>query len=135
MLQAIEQIRGTATLIVPEIILLAGVCLLFLIGPFLVSDAGEAPAGLRNRWGLFSLFTLALAWFVWYRGGAVAVGGGLFRMDELVWYTRGLAISGGFLLASFTTSLLAAICGWSATRGTRWPRPTGRRDAWRPNMP
>ena len=99
MLQAIEQIRGTATLIVPEIILLAGVCLLFLIGPFLVSDAGEAPAGLRNRWGLFSLFTLALAWFVWYRGGAVTVDGGLFRMDELVWYTRGLALSGGFLLA------------------------------------
>ena len=42
MTEAIEQIHATAMLLVPEIILLATVCVLFLAGPMLVSDAGEA---------------------------------------------------------------------------------------------
>ncbi len=96
--EAIEHIRGTASLIVPEIILLAAVCALFLVGPFLVSDSGEAPPGLRNRWGLFSLFALAVAWMAWYRGGADAVQGGMFHLDSLVWFTRGLTMSAGMLL-------------------------------------
>lgn len=96
--EAIAQIRGTAGLIVPEIILLAAVCALFFLGPLMVSGSGEAPAGLRNRWGWLSLFALAAAWFVWYRGGPADVRGGLFQLDGLVWYARGLTLSTGFLL-------------------------------------
>ena len=43
--EAIEQITRPRRCIVPEIILLATVCVMFLVGPFLVSDAGEAPPG------------------------------------------------------------------------------------------
>ena len=51
--EAIEQIRGTASLIVPEIILLATACVLFLVGPFMVSDAGEAPCRPAASLGIF----------------------------------------------------------------------------------
>ena len=91
-------IRGTATLIVPEIILLAAVCALFLVGPFAVSDAGEAPAGLRNRWGMLSLFALALLGLFGFGGGTEIVQGGMFHVDALVWYIRGLSLTAGFLL-------------------------------------
>ncbi len=96
--EAIEHIRGTASLIVPEIILLSAVCVLFFVGPFTVSDAGEAPAGLRNRWGLLSLFALLVAGAVWYHGGADVVHGGMFRVDSLVWYIRGISLAAGILL-------------------------------------
>src|SRR5215207_7042247 len=43
--EAIEQIRNAPVLIVPEIILLAAVCLLFLVGAFSVGYAGEARPG------------------------------------------------------------------------------------------
>ncbi len=97
--ETIELIRGTTSLVVPEIILLAAVCVLFFVGPLLVSDAGEAPTGVRNRWGLFSLFVLVLAWLVWHDRGLQTVQGGIFHLDALVWYTRGLSLSAGVLLA------------------------------------
>jgi NADH-quinone oxidoreductase subunit N len=97
--EIIEQIRGTAELIAPEIILLVAVCAMFLIGPFVVTDAGEAPVGSRSRWGLLSLFALAIAWITWYRGGHAAAGGGMFYLDDLVWYIRGLSLTAGLLLA------------------------------------
>ena len=58
--QAINQAAG---LIIPEIILLATVCIMFLAGPFLVSETGKAPEGLRHRWGILSLLALAAAMF------------------------------------------------------------------------
>jgi NADH-quinone oxidoreductase subunit N len=97
--EAIEQIRQSASLIVPEIILLATVCALFLLGPLIVSDAGEAPAGLRHRWGMLTLIALVVAWLVWFNGGAIPATGGMFHVDALVWYTRGLSLTGGMLLA------------------------------------
>ena len=48
MTEAIEQIQRTASLLVPEIILLATVCILFLAGPLAVSDAGEAALQERD---------------------------------------------------------------------------------------
>ena len=77
----------------PEIVLLATICALFLLGPFLVSDAGEAPAGLRHRWGVISLFALVIAWLLWFKGGIQPADGGMFHIDSLVWYTRGLSLS------------------------------------------
>ena len=35
---------------------------------------------------------------VWFRGGTEPVEGTLFRIDHLVWYTRGLSLSAGILL-------------------------------------
>lgn len=94
-----ELINATAKLLVPEIILLLSLCAMFLLGPLLVGPAGEAP-GLRNRWGLLTLFSLGLAWVVWFSGLRTdVVQGALFRLDELVWYTRGVSLTAGILLA------------------------------------
>lgn len=96
--EVIEQIRSTATLIVPEIILLAAVCALFLVGPFMVDEAGEAPAGLRKRWGFLSLFALVVALVAWFDGDQSTAQSGLFHIDGLVWYVRGLSLIAGILL-------------------------------------
>jgi NADH-quinone oxidoreductase subunit N len=96
--EAIEHIRGAGLLIVPEIILLVGVCVQFFIGPMLVSDAGEAPRGLRNGWGLFSLLTILVAGFAWIHAGLQPVQSGLFQTGALLMYVRGLSLVGGFLL-------------------------------------
>ncbi|HEY2413684.1 MAG TPA: hypothetical protein VGI40_15650, partial [Pirellulaceae bacterium] len=58
---AIEQLNHAASLIAPEIVLLAAVCVMFLIGPFLVTDTGRATAGLRHRWGGLALVALGTA--------------------------------------------------------------------------
>jgi NADH-quinone oxidoreductase subunit N len=97
--EAIEQIHATAMLLLPEIILLATVCVLFLAGPLLVSAGGEAPAGLRHQWGFLSLAAIAVAWAIWYGSGRDVGQGALFAVDDLVWHTRGLALSAGFILA------------------------------------
>ena len=54
MTEAIQQITGAVDLIVPELILVATVCIMFITGPFFVSEAGVAPAGLRKRWAACS---------------------------------------------------------------------------------
>lgn len=94
----LEQIRSTASLLVPEVILVAMACMLFFVGPFAVTDAGESSPGVRHRWGFVALVGLVVGWIVWFQGGAAAVDGTLFRIDHLAWYTRGLSLSAGVLL-------------------------------------
>ena len=98
MTEAYASIHATAALLVPEIILLATVCAMFLVGPMLVSHAGEAPAGLRHHWGFLSLAALGVAWAVWLGGSGEEFQGALFRVDELVWFVRGLSLSAGLVL-------------------------------------
>ena len=96
--EVLEQIRSTASLLVPEIILLATACVLFFFGPFLVSDAGESSPGLRGRWGLLSLVGVGAAWIFWFVEETAPSGGTLFHIDSLTWYVRGLSFTGGLLL-------------------------------------
>lgn len=93
--QAINQAVG---LIIPEIILLATVCVMFLAGPFLVSETGQAPAGLRHRWGFLSLLALAAATFAWMKAPVLTLEAGPFRPDEFVWFVRGISLLFGMLL-------------------------------------
>lgn len=58
-----DSINQAAGLIVPEIILIATVCLMFLAAPFLVSETGQASSGLRHRWGILSLLALGCSLF------------------------------------------------------------------------
>jgi NADH-quinone oxidoreductase subunit N len=111
---AIEQIHATASLLVPEIILLATACALFLLGPFLVGDTADAAPGLRHRWGLLATVALVIAWAIWYQDGARAAQGALFRLDELTWYTRGVSLSAGILLALILWNQLADNCAAEA---------------------
>ncbi len=93
--QAINQAAGQ---ILPEIILLATVCVMFLAGPFLVSETGKAPEGLRHRWGILSLLALAAATYAWSKAPVLEAGAGPFRPDEFVWFVRGVSLLFGMLL-------------------------------------
>jgi len=96
---AIEQINQAAGLIVPEIILLATVCVMFLVGPFLMKENGIGDPGLRHRWGILSLISLGLATWVWYGITPQPISTGPFRVDEFVCFIRGTSlIFGGILV-------------------------------------
>jgi NADH-quinone oxidoreductase subunit N len=96
---AIEIINHAAALVVPEVVLLLTVCMMFMIGPFLVSPAGHANTGVRHRWGGLALAALGTAWLIWYNSQPVATThGGPFAADALVWFTRGLSLTAGALL-------------------------------------
>ncbi len=96
--EAIQQLNGTLSLIAPDAVLLAAVCIIFFIAPFLVNDKGEAPVGLRHRWGFFSLLTLVIAGCVWWQCPPVPRTLGMFALDELTWYIRGLTLASGVVL-------------------------------------
>ena len=95
---AIEQLNHAAALVVPEIALLATVCVMFLVGPFLVGPSGHAAAGLRHRWGGLALAALGTAWLIWFKSTPLDATGGPFAADDLAWFARGLSISFGGLL-------------------------------------
>jgi NADH-quinone oxidoreductase subunit N len=99
----LDQINHAAALVVPEIVLLAAVCVMFLVGPFMVSETGQASAGLRHRWGGLAMLALGVAWLTWFNSRSATgepphVTTGPFRADALVWYTRGLALTIGAVL-------------------------------------
>ena len=95
---AYSAINGAIGLIVPEVILIATVCVTFAICPFLVNERGQAAAGLRNRWGLLSLIGLAAAAITWWNSSPALTTEGPFRIDDLVFYTRLTSFTLGFAL-------------------------------------
>lgn len=97
--EAIQQLNNAFTLIAPDAVLLGAVCLMFFAAPFLVSERGEAPVGLRHRWGTLSLIALAIAALVWWQTPpSVTRTFGPFVLDELTWYIRGLTLATGVIL-------------------------------------
>lgn len=86
---------SAASRVIPEIILLATMCLMFFVAPFLVSDRGEAPRGLRDRWGWLSLLALGCAGWAWWSSTPLPLDAGPFRLDPLTWYVRGVMIALG----------------------------------------
>ncbi len=97
--EVFDQIHRTASLLVPELVLLATMCVMFVGGPLLVSDSGQAAPGLRHRWGALSVISLAVAWAIWFGSSPDLQQGSLFQIDQLVWYARGVSLSAGILLA------------------------------------
>jgi NADH-quinone oxidoreductase subunit N len=98
MTEAIQQLNGAISLIAPEAVLIASVCLIFFAAPFLVNERGEAPAGLRHRWGFLSLLTLIIAAIMWWQQSPVPRTMGPFVLDELTWFIRGLTLTFGGIL-------------------------------------
>ena len=96
--EAIQQLNGAFSLIAPEAVLLISVCVIFFAAPFLVNERGDAPAGLRHRWGFLSLFTLLVAGSIWWQSSPVPRTFGPFVLDELTWYIRGLTLTFGAIL-------------------------------------
>lgn len=94
----LSAISNAVELILPEVALLATVCVIFLSAPFLVSERGEAAPGLRHRWGWLSLIGLSVAGYFWSISTIEPVGPGPFQLDGLAWFVRGLSLATGVIL-------------------------------------
>lgn len=121
-------INQAAGLIVPEIILLGTLCMMLLAAPFMVSESGVAPSGLRHRWGILMLLALGASACAWMKMPISDSVQGPFRSDEFVWFVRGVSLAAGFLLtlvlwdqiddshaAEAYACLLAILCGVNFT--------------------
>ena len=86
-------------LVLPEVVLIATVCVMFLAAPFLVSETGVAAPGIRHRWGVLSLFAIAVAAWFWVQSVQVPVTDGPFRLDGLVYFIRGTTLGFGAIIA------------------------------------
>lgn len=95
---AIEQIQGGLQLVLPEAALLGTVCVMLFAAPFLVSERGEAPWGLRNRWGGLALLAWLGAGVLWWHSETMSATTGPFKLDELTWFVRGLMLAFGAAL-------------------------------------
>jgi NADH-quinone oxidoreductase subunit N len=90
-----EQILNSFRSVLPEALLLAAACGLFLAAAFV--DSNPRP-GLRHRWGLLSGVALAAALILWMLSRPSADPQfvlGPFRLDALAWLTRGLVLTAG----------------------------------------
>ena len=94
-----ESINSAVNLVLPEVVLIATVCLMFLAAPFLVSETGATVPGIRHRWGVLSLFAIAVAAWFWVQSVQVPVNDGPFRLDGLVYFIRGTTLGFGAIIA------------------------------------
>ena len=100
MATAIDQINNGVHFLAPELILVVTVCVMFLTGPFFVSEAGVAAPGLRRRWGALALVAIGCAGFMWWTSDAARpLDTGPFRADALTWYVRGLTLALGAIIS------------------------------------
>lgn len=97
MSETVQRIAEGVRYILPEVTLIVAACLTLFAAPFLVSDRGEAPRGLRHRWGGLALVGWAVAAVFWWRT-PVGETHGPFQLDELTWFVRGLMLAVGALL-------------------------------------
>jgi NADH-quinone oxidoreductase subunit N len=91
-------LQHAVTLVLPDVVLLATMCVIFLAAPFLVSDRGQSAPGLRHRWGWLSLVAIGFAGYLWWTSTPQPVGYGPFRLDGLAWFVRGLSLASGLIL-------------------------------------
>jgi len=100
MATAIQQITNGVHFLAPEIVLVVTVGVMFLTGPFFVTEAGVGAAGLRKRWGALALVAIGCAGFVWWTSDAARpLDTGPFRADALTWYVRGLTLALGAIIS------------------------------------
>lgn len=90
----------------PEILLVATACVHFLVAPFFVSERGEAPLGLRHRWGGLALLAFATAGWLWWRMEATEGTLGLFQSDPLTRFVRGLSLASGVIILLTSWNLI-----------------------------
>ncbi len=94
-----ESINSAVNLVLPEVVLIATVCVMFLAAPFLVSESGATTPGIRHRWGVLSLFAIAVAAWFWVQSVQVPVNDGPFRLDGLAYFIRGTTLAFGAIIS------------------------------------
>ena len=95
---AVEQINQAIFLVKPEAILVVTACVMFLVGCFQVTDAGQARAGLRHQAGVLALLAFAVAIYTWLSADSTVVDQGPFRSDQLLSITRAMSLCAGPLI-------------------------------------
>ncbi|BBO31911.1 NADH-quinone oxidoreductase subunit N [Lacipirellula parvula] len=100
MATAIEQLNNGVHYLAPELILVMTICVMFITGPFFVTEGGVAAPGLRRRWGALALVAIGCAGFMWWTSDAARpLDTGPFRADALTWYVRGLTLALGAIIS------------------------------------
>ncbi|MGL4512342.1 MAG: NADH-quinone oxidoreductase subunit N [Lacipirellulaceae bacterium] len=93
-----EQASAAVQAIAPEAILIATVCAMILLGPFV---AAPGARGVRERWTVVSLLAFAAAW--WVSLTQDSPGAGPFVADNLAEFVRMLTLALGPLLILMVT--------------------------------
>jgi NADH-quinone oxidoreductase subunit N len=90
--------------IVPEAMLLGAVCLMLLVGPFLVDETGKAEEGVGRRWTILSMLTMAIAGWVFMKmSNRPPAANGPFVADGLAFFVRMLTFTLGPVLLIILT--------------------------------
>lgn len=110
--QAVKSIIDGFGYVLPEAVLVATACALFLLAPF-QRPAGQTPAsGTRHACGALSLLALSFAAWLWLHGPPLEPVDGLwsgpFRGDPLAWFIRGLTLITGSVLVLISWNQFAA---------------------------
>jgi len=92
-------ITGGVQFILPEVTLIATVCVILFAAPFLVSEQGTAAPGLRHRWGWLALIGWGVAAAFWWNSPIRPETSGPFLLDDMAWSVRGLTLIIGALLS------------------------------------
>lgn len=103
-----QHLTNAIGLILPEVVLLAAAVVNFAVGPFLVGESGQAPIGLRHRWGIWSLMALGIAGWLWLAPVPVVEASHLspFQSDALVWFVR---------MVTLVTGAVLVLVNWNQT--------------------
>ncbi len=94
-----ESINSAINLVLPEVVLIATTCLMFLAAPFLVAENGAAAPGIRHRWGALALVAIGVAGWFWINSVQVPVNDGPFRLDGLAFFIRGATLVFGAVIS------------------------------------
>ena len=94
-----ESISSAVNLVLPEVVLIATVCVMFLAAPFLVGETGAASPGIRHRWGAMALFAIGVAIWLWMNTLLAPINDGPFRLDGLTYFIRGTTLVFGAIIS------------------------------------
>lgn len=109
---AVKSIAGAFGDVLPEVVLIATACALFLLAPFQRSEAQPPTAGTRHGFGCLSLLALLFAAWLWLDSPPLnplhGTWAGPFRGDQLAWFIRGLTLLMGGVLVLISWNQFAA---------------------------
>jgi NADH-quinone oxidoreductase subunit N len=97
----LQPLASGLELVLPETVLLAMAAVLIVAAAVAVPEGRLGPARLRHFCGFASLAALAVAAGFWLNSVPVdrsQIPMGLFRLDELAWFLKGLALATGVVL-------------------------------------
>ena len=109
---AVKSIVDGFGYVLPEVVLVATACALFLLAPFQRTAERRSTAGTRHGLGGLSLLALVFAAWLWLDGPPLEPPHGLwagpFRGDQLAWFVRGLTLIIGAVLVLIGWNQFAA---------------------------